>query len=142
MLDLNNFDFNEFLGLKPYEETKRDPEPTNEHKQPIEADPEPQATKTEPKEKQKTAKKEIVKADQKDYEARILEIYKQQKDWILRSEQTRSDLNLAINQGQRDITVLLLKAIECISVMTGDKLFYTENARKLHMMELEQSGKH
>lgn len=49
----------------------------------------------------------------------------EQQDAIKRSGNLRSEILKGIRQGE-DTTGLLLKACECISLQTGDKLFYSQ----------------
>lgn len=54
-----------------------------------------------------------------------LEVYKQYQEAIKKSELVRSDINKS-----SDINTMLLKALEYISLTTGDKIFYDINVRK------------
>lgn len=49
---------------------------------------------------------------------------------ILKSERMRAEINKAITRGDEAHSVLL-KALECIYLMTGDELFYNTNKEKL-----------
>lgn len=53
-------------------------------------------------------------------------------DRNLKSEEIRAFIN--INIKALDTKTLLIKAIECISLMTGDKVFYNQNIK--HLEEL------
>lgn len=55
----------------------------------------------------------------------IQEAYKAYQDNIKRSGDLRAEILRGIKSGESTPT-LLLKAVECISNMTGDKLFYTQ----------------
>ena len=55
----------------------------------------------------------------------IQEVYKAYQDNIKRSGDLRAEILRGIKSGESTPT-LLLKAVECISNMTGDKLFYTQ----------------
>ena len=50
----------------------------------------------------------------------------QTHDYIRKSDQLRCEINL-----EKDITIILDKALLCISYMTGDMVFYRENIKKL-----------
>lgn len=56
--------------------------------------------------------------------------YKEQQENIRRAGQLRTDINKGVQAGE-PIYKLLLKAIECISLMTGEKLFYDMNKKNL-----------
>ncbi|MGL4546586.1 hypothetical protein [Eubacterium aggregans] len=56
--------------------------------------------------------------------------YKEQQENIRRAGQLRADINKGVQAGE-PIYKLLLKAIECISLMTGEKLFYDANKENL-----------
>lgn len=55
-----------------------------------------------------------------------LEVYKQYQEAILNSELVRSNINKSDN-----LNDMFLKALEYISLTTGDKTFYDINARKV-----------
>jgi len=61
---------------------------------------------------------------------RLTATYKEQQDNIKKAGQLRADINKGVQAGE-PIYKLLLKAIECISLMTGDKLFYEANKANL-----------
>lgn len=61
---------------------------------------------------------------------RTLEAYKEYQTNIRRSGELRTDILKGVKAGQSAHT-LLLKAVECISNMTGDKLFYTQIEKDL-----------
>lgn len=56
--------------------------------------------------------------------------YREQQENIRRAKQLRADINKSIPAGE-PIYKVLLKAIECISLMTGEKLFYDMNKENL-----------
>lgn len=56
----------------------------------------------------------------------IHQTYKQQQEYIRKAGALRAEITKGIQAGQDHYT-LLLKAIECISVMTGDKIFLEQN---------------
>jgi len=56
--------------------------------------------------------------------------YKEQQENIRRAGQLRADINKGVQAGE-PIYKLLLKAIECISLMAGEKLFYDANKENL-----------
>ena len=56
--------------------------------------------------------------------------YKAQQENIRKAGQLRADINKSIPAGE-PIYKVLLKAIECISLMTGEKLFYDMNKENL-----------
>ena len=65
-----------------------------------------------------------LRRQQEDHE-QIQEAYKAYQDNIKRSGELRAEILRGIKSGEPTPT-LLLKAVECISNMTGDKLFYTQ----------------
>lgn len=56
--------------------------------------------------------------------------WKEYQENIIKAGQLRNEINKGIAAGE-DTAGLLLKALECISRMTGDQAFYTVNKRKL-----------
>ena len=56
--------------------------------------------------------------------------YREQQENIRRAKQLRADINKGVQAGE-PIYRLLLTAIECISLMTGEKLFYDMNKENL-----------
>jgi hypothetical protein len=56
---------------------------------------------------------------------KTLEIYREYQQNIKRSGQLRTDILRGVKAGEAP-QVLLLKAVECISLMTGDSLFYRQ----------------
>ena len=67
----------------------------------------------------------------------IIESYEQlqtiEKNWtenIKKSEILRAQINKAINEKKNDRHILVL-ALECISAMSDDKHFYTQNIKNL-----------
>lgn len=61
---------------------------------------------------------------------RARQIYREYNDNRRKAGTLKGEINKAINAGE-DITEILLKALECISLMTGEKLFYDINQKKL-----------
>ena len=61
---------------------------------------------------------------------RLARVYKEHQENIRRAGQLKAEINKGIQAGE-PIYRLLLKAIECISLMTGDKLFYDMNKSNL-----------
>ena len=61
---------------------------------------------------------------------RLAAVYKEHQENIKRVEQLRTDINKGVQAGE-PVYKLLLKAIECISLMTGDKTFYDMNKENL-----------
>lgn len=61
---------------------------------------------------------------------RLAGAYKEHQENIKRAGQLRAEINKGIQAGE-PIYKVLLKAIECISLMTGDKLFYDMNKSNL-----------
>ena len=61
---------------------------------------------------------------------RLAGTYKEHQENIKRVEQLRTDINKGVQAGE-PVYKLLLKAIECISLMTGDKTFYDMNKENL-----------
>ena len=82
----------------------------------------PKQTNPEPVNKVLTA--------QMEREKQSWELYKKMADNIRRAGQLRAEINKGIQAGE-PVFKLLLKAIECISLMTGDKLFYDMNKSNL-----------
>ncbi|MDR3046771.1 MAG: hypothetical protein LBU51_04035 [Bacteroidales bacterium] len=67
-------------------------------------------------------------------EQRAAEVYSAHQDAVIKSGQLTSDITKGIQEGQ-DPYSLLLKAIECISLMTGDRVFYElnkDNIKNIH----------
>lgn len=56
--------------------------------------------------------------------------YKAQQENIRKAGQLRAEINKGVKAGE-PIYKILLKAIECISLMTGEKLFYDANREYL-----------
>lgn len=69
-------------------------------------------------------------AEQKEAEARYREVYSAYQEAIRRSEGLRAEITKGILQGEA-VYNLLLKAIECISLMTGETLFYNQNREQI-----------
>lgn len=61
---------------------------------------------------------------------RLAATYKKQQENIKKSEQLRAEINKNIQAGE-PVYKVLLKAIECISLMTGDRVFYDMNKNNL-----------
>jgi len=57
---------------------------------------------------------------------RLAAAYKKQQENVKKSERLRAEVNKSIQAGE-PVYKVLLKAIECISLMTGDKVFYNMN---------------
>ena len=53
----------------------------------------------------------------------VWEYNKKQSENIIKSEHLRTKINRELIKGE-DISLLFIEAIECISLMTGDKVFY------------------
>ncbi len=56
--------------------------------------------------------------------------WKEYQDNIIKAGQLRSEISKGIAAGE-DTADLLLKALKCISCMTGDQVFYTANKKHL-----------
>lgn len=63
-------------------------------------------------------------------EKRITELYKEIADNTVKSEYLRRKINKDVKAGE-SIYNILDDAIKCISLMTHDKLFYTQNIENL-----------
>jgi len=61
---------------------------------------------------------------------RLAGTYQEHQENIRRAKQLRADINKGLQAGE-PIYRLLLTAIECISLMTGEKLFYDMNKENL-----------
>jgi len=61
---------------------------------------------------------------------RLARVYKEHQENIRRAGQLKAEISKGIQAGE-PIYRLLLKAIECISLMTGDKTFYDMNKNNL-----------
>jgi len=72
------------------------------------------------------SKENVVEALQE----RLAAVYKEHQENIKQAEQLRTEINKGVQAGE-PVFKLLLKAIECISLMTGDKLFYDMNKSNL-----------
>lgn len=83
-------------------------------------------TKTKGNIKALTDKENVTEALQE----RLAAGYREQQDNIRRAKQLRADINKGVQAGE-PIYKLLLTAIECISLMTGEKLFYDMNKDNL-----------
>ena len=62
--------------------------------------------------------------------AKQLEVYAAHQDAIRKAGQLTNEITKGIQAGQNPLN-LLLKAIKCISLMTGDNLFYEQNKSDL-----------
>jgi len=69
-------------------------------------------------------------AAHREAEAKQIAVWKAYQEAIVKSGQLTSDITKGIQAGEK-IEVLFLKAIECISLMAGDKLFYELNKNNL-----------
>ena len=78
--------------------------------------------KLEAEEKQRT---ELAEAA-----AKQLEVFAAHKNAISKAGQLTSDITKGVQTGEKP-EILLLKAIKCISLMTGDNLFYEQNKSDL-----------
>ena len=56
--------------------------------------------------------------------------YQEQQENIRRAGSLRAEISKGVRAGQ-DPGELLLKALECISLMTGDRVFYEQNRQDL-----------
>ena len=73
-------------------------------------------------------------AAQKETEAQQREAWAAYQEAIVKSGELTSEITKGIQAGEKP-EVLLLKAIECISLITGNKLFYElnrENIKKIY----------
>ena len=61
---------------------------------------------------------------------RLARTYKEHQENIRRAGQLRAEINKGIQAGE-SVYKVLLKAIECISLMTGDRVFYDMNKSNL-----------
>lgn len=61
-------------------------------------------------------------------------MFKEYQDNIKRAGQLMAEINKGVNAGA-DMATLLLKAIEAISRMTGNKLFYEQNRAKIEQLQ-------
>lgn len=76
--------------------------------------------------------------EQRESERQQKAMYSAHQDAVRKAGQLTSDITKGIQAGE-DIHKLFFKAIECISLMTGDKLFYelnTENLKNIYGMDL------
>lgn len=69
-------------------------------------------------------------SSQREAEERHKAVYAAHQDAICKAGQCRADINKGILSGESPFD-LLLKAIECISLMTGEKLFYSQNREQI-----------
>ena len=82
-----------------------------------------------PKRNPQLQQKESVALSYLDKEQEVYEnakkAYKEYQEAIIKAGSLRSEIMKGV-KNREDITALFLKAVECISVMTDDKLFYSE----------------
>jgi len=71
-------------------------------------------------------------------ERQAAEYAKKQAEYIKLSERLRAKINKEVQQGA-DIYTILLDALQCIAVMTGDSVFYTQNIERLPELPRYQS---
>lgn len=64
--------------------------------------------------------------DNEELEKKKVLMLKEYQKNIIKSANLRIKINKGVQEGQ-DIKLLLIDAIECISIMTGEKLFYDNN---------------
>lgn len=69
-------------------------------------------------------------ARQKEAEEQQKEVYKSHQEAMHKAGQCKADINIGILSAESPL-ILLLKAIECISLMTGDKLFLEQSQANL-----------
>ena len=69
-------------------------------------------------------------AAQREAEAKQMAVWKAYQEAIVKAGHLASDITKGIQAGEK-IEVLLLKAIECISLITDDKLFYDLNKNNI-----------
>lgn len=65
------------------------------------------------------------------------DMFKEYQKNINLSEQLRCSITKQIQSGQQDTYKLLIDAIKCISLMTGDTVFYNQNVDKLKSKEMQ-----
>jgi len=82
----------------------------------------------------KTEQKNAVLVAHMEREKSSRELYKKMADNIRRSELLRSKINKDVQAGA-DHYSLLVDALKCISLMTGDDLFYEQNIKALQARE-------
>ncbi|MBZ9624390.1 hypothetical protein G9F71_016175 [Clostridium sp. FP2] len=97
MMDINDILMKLPSGIKIVKEIKKDPKQTEYVYNPM---------------KERQMQEEMVQA-----------IFKEYQENIRKSGMLRSTINIEVDNGM-DVKRLLLMACECISLMTGDKLFY------------------
>jgi hypothetical protein len=61
--------------------------------------------------------------------------YAEYQENITKCSNLRANISKGITGGE-DPTTILLKAIECISLMTGDKLYYDSNWAKMEEIKM------
>jgi hypothetical protein len=70
---------------------------------------------------------------QREAEAKQTAAWKAHQEAIVKAGQLTSDITKGIQSGEK-IEILFLKAIECISLITDDRLFYELNKNNLKNM--------
>ena len=88
--------------------------------------------------------KPIVKKqrEQQEAEARAAAVYKEHQENIHKAGQLRTDILRGLQQGENSYN-LLLQAMQCISFMTGDTVFYTQGKdiiQAVHGIGLKQAA--
>lgn len=78
---------------------------------------------------------------QSELEKKRYELFKEVADNIRKSERLRSKINHGVKQGA-DVFSLLDDSLKCISLMTGDKLFYERNIKTLQERGEDQLPSH
>lgn len=73
---------------------------------------------------------------QREAEEQQRAVYNEHQANISKAGQLRASINIDIKQGEETYNILL-KALECISLMTGDKLFYDANKERLQRLYRE-----
>lgn len=95
---------------------------------------------TKGEKKTKTEYKPIIRKQQEQAEARARAVYSEHQENIKKSGMLRTDILKGLQQGE-NVYILLLKAMKCISLMTGDNLFYTqgkEDIKAVYGLGVEQ----
>lgn len=80
--------------------------------------------------KPKMKPQNVVLTAHMELEQKRLELYRHVQENIRKSSQLRSKINKDIQAGANHYSVLL-DAIQCISLMTGDTVFYEQNIKVL-----------
>jgi len=73
---------------------------------------------------------------EKDDREKISKVYADHQDNIHKGGMLREQINIGMKaaKSNEDLDIILLQAIECISLMTGDKMFFTSNRTKLELI--------